>query len=249
MVQALICHWHCKLNPHCFKRPVKFDLSVPVQLKQRRPPKFKLNFPACLSHLPPFFPVKWTLSCNNSDLSHWDADTITQILLCPFEMPWQGHWFRNTSTVNLYIWTHRFCEVFLFAFSIRGKSELLDKNSWESLRGGHKKADRKTMSLADEAERGWICSRDEWECVTVRGQLTSVTPVGKGVRDCICLWVCMCVLRRSPWGEEDQREMEWLWQEATSAQLAERSIYEEGGEGNIKDIRRGEKTTTPFGCK
>lgn len=169
MVQALICHWHCKLNPHCFKRPVKFDLSVPVQLKQRRPPKFKLNFPACLSHLPPFFPVKWTLSCNNSDLSHWDADTITQILLCPFEMPWQGHWFRNTSTVNLYIWTQRFCEVFLFAFSIRGKSELLDKNSWESLRGGHKKADRKTMSLADEAERGWICSRDEWEVCDCQG--------------------------------------------------------------------------------
>lgn len=45
-------------------------------------------------------------------------------------------------------------------------------------------------------------------CVTVRGQLTSVTAVGKGVRDCIRLWVCMCVLRRSPWGEEDQREME-----------------------------------------
>lgn len=114
----------------------------------------------------------------------------------------------ETHQQSIYIYEHRFCEVFLFAFSIRGKSELLDKNSWESLRGGHKKADRKTMSLADEAERGWICSRDEWECVTVRGQLTSVTAVGKGVRDCICLWVCMCVLRRSPWGEEDQREME-----------------------------------------
>lgn len=46
---------------------------------------------------------------------------------------------------------------------------------------------------------------------------------------CVCMYICMCV-SASPLGKEEQREMDRLRQEATSAQPAERGAYVKRGE-------------------
>lgn len=238
--QALIRPRHCELNPSGFDTPVGFDLSVPVQLKQRHLPKFKLNLPACSSCLPPFFPVKWTPSCTNSDLSHRDADTITNTRVAVWN-PTARSLPRHALMQFIFIQNIDILRGFFppcFHFTI--KSQTTD--SWDTLscRQRDKMAVRKTMrrSLTGRAMR-WrgVCGRHggSWPLWQLQAE--------------VC--VCGCVL--------ETQSLRWRGSKGDGVTVTGSHIStagrdeQEGRKVDIRDMRREKKrrkrrrTTTPFG--